>query len=362
MDPYQDEEAAAGGGFDPLQLWRMFVRRRWLFIVPFFLCLGMAAVAIKTQDPVYYSSAQVQVIQEASTARSLTQDAARYSRPLDPDVESLVMIRTIATSPKFLERIVRDLNLHKRAIALGQLGPPAPGLKPEEWDERAVMIVARRLTDQVRVKQDDKHLFSIGIRDDDGDRAYHLARKVLDEFLAEERANRMAPSSATRDFLEGQRQLYQQQLADAQSRLTEFQRSVLSESLAGNPVTQENLNQAESVLTRLRSQAYDAGSAELINLERLARAAVQTPPTVETFLADGDIAAALRELVNLEYDQALGALRARDGGAATDGNVLGLARLNLNNLVTARAARLYGQLAAAERNHLAQYGYAMLDR
>lgn len=365
MDPYQDEGTSGGGGFDPLQLWRMFARRRWLFIVPFFLCLGMAAVAIKTQAPVYYSSAQVQVIQEAPTARSLPQDASRYGRQLDPDIESLVMIRTIVTSPKFLERIVRELNLHKRALALGELGEAPPGLKPEDWEERTVMIVARRLIDQVRVKQDDKHLFSIGMRDNDADRAYHLARKVLDEFLAEERANRLAPSSATRDFLEGQRQLYEQQLAEAQSRLTEFQRSMLSESLAGNPVTKDNLNLAESVLTRLRSQAYDAGSAELINLERLARSAVGAPPTVDNYLGDGDIAEALRELVNLEYDDALGEMRSQSGArSAPDvgSNVLGLARLNLNNLVTSRTARLYGQLAVPERNHVAQYAYAMLDR
>jgi uncharacterized protein involved in exopolysaccharide biosynthesis len=364
MDPYQDEEASAGGGFDPLQLWRMFVRRRWLFIVPFFLCLGMAAVAIKTQNPIYYSSAQVQVIQETPTARTLIEMAARSNRPRDPDIESMVMIRTIITSPKFLERIVRDLNLHRRAMALGLLGEAPPGLKPEDWEERTVMIVARQLTDQVRVKQDDVHLFSIGIRDNAADRAYHLARKVLEEFLAEERANRMAPSSATRDFLDGQRQLYEQQLTAAQSRLTEFQRSVLSESLAGNPVTQDNLNLAESVLTRLRSLAYDSGSAELINLERLARAAVPVPPTVDAYLADGDIAAALRELVNLEYDQALGGLRGRDGGtaAAANSNVLGLARLNLNNLVDARTVRLYGEVAPTESNHLTQYAYAMLDR
>lgn len=364
MDPYQDEEASAGGGFDPLQLWRMFVRRRWLFIVPFFLCLGMAAVAIKTQSPIYYSSAQVQVIQETPTARSLIEMAARSNRPRDPDIESMVMIRTIITSPKFLERIVRDLNLHRRAMALGLLGEAPPGLKPEDWEERTVMIVARQLTDQVRVKQDDVHLFSIGIRDNAADRAYHLARKVLEEFLAEERANRLAPSSATRDFLDGQRQLYEQQLTAAQSRLTEFQRSVLSESLAGNPVTQDNLNLAESVLTRLRSLAYDSGSAELINLERLARAAVPVPPTVDAYLADGDIAAALRELVNLEYDQALGGLRGRDGGtaAAENNNVLGLARLNLNNLVAARTVRLYGQVDPTESNHLTQYAYAMLDR
>lgn len=364
MDPYQEEGGSTGGGFDPLKLWRMFARRRWLFIVPFFLCLGMAAVAIKTQSPVYYSSAQVQVIQESPTARSLPPESAPYGRQRDPDLESLVMIRTIVTSPKFLERIVRDLELHKRAMALGLLGEAPAGLKPEDWDERTVMIVARWLADQVRVKQDDKHLFSIGIRDDSADRAYHLARKVLDDFLAEERANRLAPSSATRDFLEGQRQLYQQQLAEAQSRLTEFQRSVLSESLAGNPVTQDNLNMAESVLTRLRSQAYDAGSAELINLERLARSAVGTPPTVDSYLADGDIAEAQRELTSLEYDQALVDLRSRGGSTPSDAasNVLGVARLSLNNLVAARTARLYGQLGQTERNHLTQYVFAMLDR
>lgn len=364
MDPYQDEEASTGGGFDPLQLWRVFVRRRWLFIVPFFLCLGMAAVVINTQDPVYYSSGQVQVIQATPSARSLAELEARGGRPRDPDVESLVMIRTIVTSPKFLERIVLDLNLHKRAMALGQLGEAPAGLKPEEWEQRAVMICARRLSDQVRVTKDDAHLFSIGIRDNGADRAFHLARKVLEDFLAEERANRLEPSSAARDFLVGQRQLFEKQLAEAQGRLTEFQRSVLSESLVGNPVTQDNLNLAESVLTRMRSRAYDAGSAELINLERLARAAVTDPPTVETYLTDGNIGSALRELVNLEYDQALGGLRGEDGatGAGADGNVLGLARLNLNNLVAARTARLYRQLAAPERHFLSQYAYALLDR
>lgn len=362
MNDYRDDETAAGGGFDLTQIWRMFARRKWLFIIPFFLCLGMAAVAIKTQDPIYFSAVQLQVIQEASTARSLPQEVQRYNPRSNPDQESLVMIRTIVTSPRFLRRIVGELNLHRRAMAMGE-APPAPaGVKPENWDERVIGLVARRLADQVRIRLDDQHLFSIGVRDTDPDRAYLLTRRIVDDFLAEERANRMQPSSATRDFLEGQRGIYQEQLTQAQDRLASFQRSVVNETLAGNPVTADNLNAAESVLTRLRSQTFDVGSAELMNLERLARAAVSQPPTLQDCLADADIAAATRELTSLEYDGALTQIRDAQGAAGESSSTLGLARLNLNNLVEAMIARRYPGVGASQRNHLSQYAFALLDR
>ncbi len=362
MDSH-DEDASRGGGFDPMQLWRMFVRRKWLFIVPFFLCLGMAAVAIKTQEPIYYSSVQLQVIRQASTARSLPQEAPRYDRRNNPDNESFVMIRTIVTSPRFLRKLVTDLNLHRRAIATGEVPPAPPGVSAERWEERAVGMVAARIAGQVRIRNDSESLFSIGMRDTDPDRAFLLTKKILEDFLAEERASRMAPSSATRDFLEGQRQVIAGQLAEAQNRLSEFERTRLNETLAGNPITAENLSLAEGVLGRLRSQTFDVGSTELMNLERLARDAADPLPALGDLTANPNIAAAARELASLEYDAAISEVLGRQGaGAADQSSTLGLARLNLNNLVEAAVATRYPGLGVAARTHLSQYGFALVDR
>jgi len=99
-----------------------------------------------------------------------------------------------------------------------------------------------------------------------------------------------------------------------------------------------------------------------MNLERLARAAAAQPPTLQECLADADVASAVRELAGLEYEAALADVRA--GGLAADegGSTLGLARLNLNNLLEALVARRNAGLALAQRNHLAQYAFALLDR
>ncbi len=361
MNEYRDDETAADGGFDPLQLWRVFSRRKWLFIIPFFLCLGVAAIAIHTQTPIYFSSAQLQVIQETTTARSLPQESPRYDRRGSQDAESLVMIRTIVTSPRFLRRIVSELNLHRPLMAAGAWSQAPAGVTPELWEDQVIGRVARQLAERVRIGQDDQHLFSIGMRDSDPDRAHLLTRRVLDDFLAEERANRLQPSSATRDFLEGQRRIYQDQLTQAQGRLGEFQRSVVNETTAGNPVTADNLNDAESLLTRLRSQAFDAGGAELMNLERSVLAALDRPPTLEECLRDADVAAATRELASLEYDAALREIQGREAGAAEQGSTLGLSRLNLNNLVEAMVARRHAGLTAPQRNRVSQYAFALLD-
>ena len=46
MDDYRDDDLEQGGGFDLSDLLRMFVRRKWLFLVPFALCLGMSVICL----------------------------------------------------------------------------------------------------------------------------------------------------------------------------------------------------------------------------------------------------------------------------------------------------------------------------
>ncbi len=359
MDPYTDDEQPRGGGFDPMQLLRIFLRRKWLFIIPFFLCLGMAAVAIKIQKPIFYSSGQVRVIQEASGARSLPQEMPRYGR--NPDAETFALIETMITSPRFLVGVVKQLDLHRRAIAAGEVGPAPDWVRSQsDWEERVAERLAGRLEGQIRIRNDGMRLFTIGVRDEDPDRAYRLVRVILERFLEEERVGRLRPTSTARDFLEAQRDSVQQQLVAAQRRLTEVQRSIVAESLVGNPISEQNLAQAEASLARLRSQAFDTDAAELQRLGRNLRGVVPAAPTVESYLSNPDLAAGVRELAGLEFDIALGLLGVR--GPSDPSNPLGAARLNFHSLTAAHTARLYPNLAEGPRALVIEYAYNLLYR
>ncbi len=354
MDPYDEAGARSGTGFDPLQLLRMFWRRKWLFFVPFILCLAMAAVAIMTMTPVFFSSAQIRVIYEPTTSDILPNESRYGRRNLDDD--ALYNIETIVTGPKFLERVAQEFaRLHPEKMPGGgaQIVDAVVGEDPQPVTSR----FARRLSSRVRVRQEKRQLFSIGIRDTDPERAYLLTEVLLDRFLEEERASRVQPRTTTRDFLEGQRKSYQQNLNEKERQLTEFERSMLSESLAGNPVNEANLSRADAALGRLRSQYFDADTAELFTQERLARSVLGGDLVrVQTYSQDPDIAGAMRELVDLEYQALLGQ------GTDQTQTSLGPLRLHLNDLIENKTKQEYPALGAMDRNTICQYLYHSLYR
>ena len=353
MDPYADDADRSGSGFDPLQLVRIFWRRKWLFFVPFVLCLAMAGVAIKIQTPIYFSSGKIRVVYEYSSSDILPNDW-RYGRR-DPDADALYNIETIVTGPKFLERVAQEFaRLHPDKLPGGaQVMETAAAGDPMA---RTIKL-AKRLSSRVRVRQEKRQLFSIGIRDTDPQRAYMLTQVLVDRFLEEERASRVQPRTTTRDFLEGQRKTYQENLNEKERRLTEFQRSMLSESLAGNPINEANLSRAETALGRLRSQYLDADTAELMTQERLARAVLGGDPVrFQTFAQDPDIAATMRDLVDLEYQQLLGQ------NADQPSTSLGNLRLDLNGLIEDKTRQEYPALDVMDRSSISNYLYQSLYR
>jgi succinoglycan biosynthesis transport protein ExoP len=355
MDPYADESSRSGSGFDPLQLIRIFWRRKWLFFVPFILCLAMAGVAVMIQTPIFFSSGQIRVIYEPTSSNILPNDS-RYGRR-NPDADALYNIETIVTGPKFLERVAQEFaRLHPEKMPGGGRAQAAGAVVADDPLAGASKL-AWRLRSRVRVRQEKRQLYSIGIRDTDPERAYLLTQVLLDRFLEEERASRVQPRTTTRDFLEGQRQNYQENLNEKERRLTEFERSMLSESLAGNPVNEANLSRAEAALNRLRSQYFDADTAELFTLERLARSVLGGDlASVQTFSQDPDIAAAMRELVDLEYQDVLGQ------GTDQRQTSMGTLRLHLNELVEDKTQQVYPALGVMERNKVSQYLYHSLYR
>ncbi|HOX26216.1 MAG TPA: hypothetical protein PLL30_06465 [Candidatus Krumholzibacteria bacterium] len=356
MDPFLEEESHPQSSFDPLAVLRRFWRRKWLFLVPFGLCLAMAGVAIKTMTPIYQSASQIRVVYEVTNSRLIADESRRFRRPADMDRETLSTIWTIVTGPKFVESVVRETQLYTGLAKLPQAegGAPPETLTPEQL--QAVRQYAGILRQKIRVNQAGEHIFEIGVRDVSARQAFVLARVVLDRFLEEERASRVTPRTNTRDFLTSQRATYVESLQVAENALASYQRGVLSESLVGNPVNAANVVAAEVNLQRLQDQYYNSDVNEMARLEQQAGAIVSAPPAVSTILGDPGIAQVVQDLRSLEFARLLGQEE------ATVSTELGQARLRLNGLVENRVGRDYPQLGVMDRNRLTQYVYFMVYR
>jgi len=361
MDPFLDETRESRSGFDIGQFLRIFWRRKWLFVVPVVICLAVAALAIKVMDPVFVSSAQINVIREGTTARSLPDDTPRYRRSRDEDNETLALIQGIVTSPKFLARLVQDQQLHLSSLA-GEHAPAEGAVLTPEEDQRAIDRMVGRLRAWIRVERDDLHLFSIGVRHSNSWAAYRLAQKILESFLEEERATRMQGSTSTREFLEEQRTVYAGNLERAQRALTDFQRSTMSVTLAGNPFNEQNLGRARSLLDALQTRFAGTEAAELASLEQAARMALATGLSdLDPYLGDGEIRGLIDELAGLEYAQVLvsAGARAADPESA---NELGLRRLALDGRIAILVAGRNRVLGDDDRNRVARWVYASVYR
>lgn len=355
MDPFLDEERSAGTKFDPFSIVRMFWRRKWLFFVPFVLCLAMAIVAIRTMTPIYESSGQIRVVVEMTSSRLIEDEMRRYRRPQDMDRAMLANIWNIVTAPKFVEHVVRETQLYA-----GPAQPPAASealpyaLTSDEM--RAVGREAARLRPRIRVRQDGDQVFEIGVRDVDPQQAFIIARVVMDRFLEEERATRVAPRTTTRDFLMEQRNTYEEALKSAEDSLATYQRSILTESLVGNPINAGNLSQAEASLLSLQDQHYNSDINEMARLEQQARSVVGEVPAITGLIREPEVVQVLQQLRDLEFARRIAP------GAAQPSPELGQARLRLRGIIEARVASTYPQLGLMDRERLTQYMYFMVAR
>lgn len=360
MDPFSDEDQDAGGGFNPADILRIFLRRKWLFLIPFVLCLGMAYLAIRTMQPIYFSAGQLRVIHEDTAARSLTEGMPRYRNSRDAELETMTLIRTMVTSPIFLERVLVAQDVH-----ISDLMPDFAadnGIRPDQpvdgvYLDRMVSFLEK----SIRVRSEDSQIYTIGVRHTNRELAFRLANDVLERFLDEEQAAREERTTTTRDFLTEQRQIILENLEDAQQRLTEFQRNMLSTSLVGNPVNEQNMSMAESLREDLRRRVEAMDDVDIPQARTAARAVLPAVDQLADRIAmEADALSLARDVSDLEYSQVVATLTGRQ--SSEDQNMLGSMRLSLDSKLGRRLLEDYPQLGGADRRTVTSYLFALQYR
>ncbi len=355
MDPFQDESQSEGSDFDLMSLWRAFWRRKFLFLVPFILCLSMAVVIIKTMNPIFESSGQLQIKFNMMHSNLIDDPSYRYGHPKYIGVMAYQEMDMLLTSPEFMEMMVREIGLHD---VLRESDPDsvAEGKSEENYVRQAM----GDLKSMIKIKEDGDRLYRIAVRDPDPNMAYHLAAYIVERFVEEYRANQMAASTSTRDFLEGQLEIYMTDLEAAEKALLEFQSSQVSASLAGNPINSSNLASAEDNLAEVKARYEGQDARELAENGQIVRRVLGSVPSTSPYAADPSIRASISEMEDLGLQIQL--YEVGNTGTKDLETRLGLLRVRLNQRVEELVALNMPHLAIHERNQVSQYIYFSMFR
>lgn len=357
MDPFLDDEQSSGSGFDPMSLLRSFWHRKWLFFIPFILCLSMAYVVIKTMTPIYESSGQILIKFNAMNSNLLEDPSRRFGRVRNIDAMAYHEMNMLLTSPEFLDMVVVELGLYRAFEDTSRVGTQETADAP---DVKAVRKARSKLRSMIKLKNDEARLFRIAVRDPSATVAYDLASYIVGRFVQEYRASQMATSTSTREFLERQLGIYQTKLADAEQALTQFQASMASAALVDNPVNAVNLSVAEGNLAELRERYQGLDAEELAEYARTVRNLLGTVPDIAPYRDDPVAKSSLSEMQDLGVEMMV--FEEGDAGRLALDNRLGQLRVRLNNRIEEMVALNMPELAFIGRNQVSQYIYFAIFR
>lgn len=355
MDPFQDDSQSAGSGFDPMSILRAFWRRKMLFFIPFILCLSMAVVIIRTMTPIYESSGQLLIKFNNMNSELLENPSRRFGRARDIDAMAYNEMQLLLTSPEFLEKVVVELDLHN-SLRESMTDSVAASISEESLIRRALV----RLRSMIKIKRDGSRLFRIAVRDPDPEQAYNLASFLVERFVEEYRSTQLAASTSARTFMEGQLDIYRNELEGAEQTLLEFQSSQVSAGLVDNPINGSNLALAESNLSEVKDRYEGQDASELAQNGQIVRGILGQVPSTAAYDADSRIRSTISEMEDLGLKVTL--YEEGDPSAKDLETRLGLLRVRLNQRIEELVALNMPQLSIMERNQVSQYVYFSLFR
>ena len=355
MDPFQDENQQQSSGFDLGELWRSFWRRKLLFFIPFVLCLAMAAVVIKTMDPIYASRGQIEVKIDHFRSLLLTDPSQSYGSRRNLGRDILNDMTNLLTSPKFLQGAARDIGMDMEAKAHALTTGEG-----EIDDDTAAYRAASRLNRMVRIDGRSETIYELTVRAADPRVAHQIAKGVMARFIVEYRLARVSARNATRDFLEAQRTRYEGELAITEAELNEFLAQEASSGLVGGHIHAGNVVSTEGKIVRVNERHEGADAQEFNQMAAAARRVLGADPSVSAYTNDSIIRSLLLELEALGIE--LMTTPETDPEFAGQEIRLGRLRVRVNNRVEELVAANNPGVGLLDRSRLTQYYYSYLYR
>ncbi|MBD3366636.1 MAG: hypothetical protein GF405_00510 [Candidatus Eisenbacteria bacterium] len=246
-------------GIDLRTYTKALLRRKWLVIVPIIAGALTGWFIGRVLPPVYEASATVVVHGQERLSEPLARLVGR-----SPIEEQLSRLQEKVKSRSFLVELVRTLDMTDdpgiREWA-EEKHEDDPSLTEQEYAEaRAVEYLEPRIA----VGRTSSNGFQIVVRDLDPERAMMLAQHITNAFVNASNREQLEQIRAIHDFSVEQLVIYRQKLDEAEERLQEFQQQRYTGGRVENPVTSQNVNRVDVLISQASVEQTQA-------VERLAR-------------------------------------------------------------------------------------------
>ncbi len=246
-------------GIDIRTYAKALLRRKWLFIIPIVAGALTGWIIGRALPPVYEASATVVVHGQERLSEPLARLVGR-----SPIEEQLSRLQEKVKSRSFLVELVRTLDMTDDP-GIQQWAEERhendPSLTVQAYAEsRAVDYLEPRIA----VARTSSNGFQIVVRDFEPERAVLLAQHITNAFVNASNREQLEQIRAVHDFSVEQLVIYRQKLDEAEQRLQEFQQQRFTGGRVENPVTTQNVNRADVLISQATVEQTQA-------VERLAR-------------------------------------------------------------------------------------------
>ncbi len=246
--------------------WKIFWRKKYYLLLPVFLSLVIAFFGVRQITPIYESFTLLSV----EDRNILSQTMGRYVTAVDErnrarDQQYRAMIETKLTSRTFLERVVKDLNLHtsyeSRQNLAGVEDAPT-GIPVEELIIRRLVSLLRQ---KIGIQNTMPGYFRISVFDTDPSTAYILASRITEKYIEVSKQEQVEGLRQAGAFSDEQLAIYKEKLEASEKEIARVRREMMETDEVNNPVNNSNIHMAEA---RRRSIGAQVGNGE-ISLQRV---------------------------------------------------------------------------------------------
>ncbi len=332
-------------------------RRKWLLLVPVVVAGVAGGVTAQMLQPVYEAKSTVVVRVSDRLSEPLARLVGR-----SPMEEQLSRLQQKAKSTSFLVELVRTLgvandeDIQRWARAQNRKDPSVS--VAELAESRAVAYLQPR----IGVVRTSSTGFQVVARDFDPDRATLLAQHITNAFVSASNREQLEEIRSIHDFSVEQLVIYKQKLDDAERQLQEFQESRITSSPIANPVTAQNVNRADVLMSQAQVEGNDAATA-LANRRGTLRALAAADFEALSGLTSSALQYDSDQLVSLEREVASVLVRSAVDGPEISSLYVSIAekKTQLRDDARALAQSSFSGLSAAVVNAYAELKIAEVE-
>ncbi|MFH1690666.1 MAG: polysaccharide biosynthesis tyrosine autokinase [Candidatus Eisenbacteria bacterium] len=231
-------------------------RRKWLLLIPVVVAGVAGGITAQMLPPIYEAKSTVVVRMSDRLSEPLARLVGR-----SPMEEQLSRLQQKAKSTSFLVELVRTLgmandeDIQQWARSQNRKDPSVP--VAELAESRAVSYLQPRIA----VVRTSSTGFQVVARDFEPERATLLAQHITNAFVSASNREQLEEIRSIHDFSVEQLVIYKQKLDDAERQLREFQEGRITSGPIANPVTAQNVNRADVLMSQAQVEGSDAAAA-----------------------------------------------------------------------------------------------------